>query len=82
MKKERENMTVELMKVNDYYGDNDHETTRIGFDHEDFFITEPFTDETGRFDVNPLKYYGLTQHQLYELDKFNQQDPAYLAYTG
>tara|TARA_Y100000385_G_scaffold171099_1_gene177270 strand:+ start:113 stop:226 length:114 start_codon:yes stop_codon:yes gene_type:complete len=25
MKKERENMTVQLMKVKDYYGDNDHE---------------------------------------------------------
>ena len=73
---------VKLKKVKDYYGDNDYETTRMGFVHEDFFVTEPFTSECGRFEVNPLKYYGLTQHQLYELDKFNQDDPAYLEYTG
>ena len=78
MKKERENMTVELMKVNDFYGDNDHETLRIGFDYKDFFITEPFTSECGRFEVDPLTYYGLTQQQVFEMDKFNQADPAYL----
>jgi hypothetical protein len=30
-------------------------------------------DETGRFDIgNPMKYYGITQQQLYKLDKHNQ----------
>ena len=83
MRKREEKMKkVKLKKVKDYYGDNDYETTRMGFVHEDFFVTEPFTSECGRFEVNPLKYYGLTQHQLYELDKFNQNDPAYLEYTG
>ena len=73
---------VKLKKVKDYYGDNDYETTRLGFVHEGYFITQPFTSECGRFEVNPLTEYGLTQHQLYELDKFNQNDPAYLEYTG
>ena len=30
-------MTVKLKKVTDYYGDNDFETTRLGFVHDDFF---------------------------------------------
>ena len=46
-------MTVKLKKVKDYYGDNDFETTRLGFVHDDFFITEPFTSECGRFEVDP-----------------------------
>ena len=75
-------MTVKLKKVTDYYGDNDFETTRLGFVHDDFFITEPFTSECGRFEVDPLTYYGLTQQQVDEIDKFNQADPAYLDATS
>ena len=75
-------MTVKLKKVTDYYGDNDFETTRLGFVHDDFFITEPFTSECGRFEVDPVKEYGLTQQQVHEIDKFNQADPAYLDATS
>ena len=71
-------MTVELMKFNDYYGDNDYETTRMGFDYKDTFITEPIMSECDRFEVNPLEYYGITGTQMYEIDKFNQQDPTCL----
>ena len=40
MRKREEKMKkVKLKKVKDYYGDNDYETTRMGFVHEDFFIT-------------------------------------------
>lgn len=30
----------------------------IGFDFNGIFITDPNLDETGRFSVNPLEYYG------------------------
>ena len=43
-------MTVKLKKVTDYYGDNDFETTRLGFVHEDFY-NRTFTSECGRFEV-------------------------------
>ena len=75
-------MKVKLKKVTDYYGDNDFETTRLGFVHHDFFVTNPMVSECGRFDVNPMEYYGLTQHQMYELDKFNQADPDYMNATS
>ncbi len=75
-------MKVKLKKVTDYYGDNDFETTRLGFVHYDFFVTNPMVSECGRFDVNPMEYYGLTQHQMYELDKFNQADPDYMNATS
>lgn len=30
-----------------------------GFEHDGMWITNPYYDETGRFRVDPLKYYGL-----------------------
>ena len=69
-------MKLEIQK--DEYGQNNHETTRKGFVLNDVFITEPMTSECGRFDVNPMKYYGLTQKELYEIDSFNiTNDPSY-----
>ena len=44
----------------------------LGFDHDGMFIVDPTMDETGRFEVKPMEYYGITQKQLYELDKHNQ----------
>ncbi len=29
------------------------------FEHHGTLITNPFLDETGRFSVNPLEYYGI-----------------------
>ena len=40
-----------------------------GFVFNEFFITDPYMDETGRFDVNPSEYYGLTLKQLEILAK-------------
>ena len=35
------------------------ETTEcVGFEWQGFFITNPFKDETGRVEVDPVKYYG------------------------
>ena len=46
-----------------------------------FFITELFyRSECGRFEVDPEKYYGLTQQQVHELDKFNHSDPDYYGF--
>ena len=44
----------------------------LGFDYDGMFIVDPTMDETGRFEVKPMEYYGITQKQLYELDKHNQ----------
>ena len=30
-----------------------------GFEFEGTWITDPFMDETGRFEVNPKEYYGI-----------------------
>ena len=37
---------------------------KLGFDFEDFFITDPFTSTCCRFDVDPIKEYGLTEKQV------------------
>lgn len=33
---------------------------RIGFIHEDFFITDPTTTDCGRFEVKPPEEYGVS----------------------
>jgi hypothetical protein len=35
----------------------------FGFDHDGFFITDPFTSECGRFEVDPIAFYSLTAEQ-------------------
>ena len=40
-----------------------------GFYFKKIFVTDPYVDETGRFDVNPREYYGLTNKQLEILAK-------------
>jgi len=32
----------------------------LNFEHEGVWITDRFLDETGRFEVEPLEYYGET----------------------
>ena len=32
----------------------------IEFEYEGTWITDPTLDETGRFEVNPIEYYGET----------------------
>ena len=43
---------------------------KLGFDFENFFITDPFTSTCMRFDVNPIEEYGLTKDQV---KKFKQE---------
>jgi hypothetical protein len=40
---------------------------KIEFEYEGTWITDPYLDETGRFEVNPEEYYGETY--LKELNK-------------
>ena len=64
-----------LSLVKNYYGDDDYETERLGFEHEGFFITEPDTSECGRFIFSiddACKYYGITKKQFRMIMKFNQ----------
>ena len=42
---------------------------KLGFDFKDFFITAPYTSTCCRFEVNPMKEYGLTKKQI---NKFNK----------
>ena len=43
---------------------------KLGFDFEDFFITDPFISTCMRFDVDPIQEYGLTKDQV---KKFEQE---------
>ena len=38
-----------------------------GFEYEGIWITDPMVSECGRFEVDPITYYGLTQEQVEEL---------------
>ena len=64
MKKEREKMIqeIELKIVDDL----------LGFEHNGFFITEPNSSECGRFEVDPIKEYGLTKKQFDMIMNFNK----------
>ena len=69
MNKAREKMTK---KIKLYKDDSIPGCEILGFDHDGMFIVDPTMDETGRFEVKPMEYYGITQKQLHELDKHNQ----------
>ena len=62
---------IKLEIVKDYYGDDDYMTERLGFVHDDMFITEPDMSECGRFEVDPTKEYGLTKKEFDLIMKFN-----------
>ena len=44
----------------------------LGFEHNGFFITEPNSSECGRFEVDPIKEYGLTKKQVDMIENFNK----------
>ena len=44
----------------------------LGFDYDGMFITDPTTSECGRFEVDPIKEYGLTQKQLERILEHNK----------
>ena len=45
---------------------------KLGFDYYGTFITDCFESECGRFMMNPIKDYGLTQKQVDEMVKVNK----------
>ena len=49
----------------------------LGFTSSHTFITYPTLSECGRFEVDPIKHYGLTQDQLMTLafgEEFMESD--------
>lgn len=37
---------------------------KLGFNHDGFFITDPFVSTCGRFDTDPIIDYGLSDKQV------------------
>jgi len=66
MKKERGKMT-KLYKDDSIPG-----CEILGFDHDGSFIVDPTASECGRFEVDPIKEYGLTQKQVESILEHNK----------
>ena len=49
------------------YSLDGHCTHVCGFTHKGIFVTNPFQTECGRFDVDPLKHYGLNLDEIIEI---------------
>ncbi len=41
-------------------GESKRSMLELEFEYEGVWITDPTLDETGRFEVNPVEYYGET----------------------
>ena len=41
---------------------------------DDIWITDPYYDETGRFFVDPIEYYGLTEQDLKDYGSINERE--------
>jgi hypothetical protein len=54
-----------------YQAKDVHGELKYGFDHDDMFITDPTRGECGRFEVDPVTYYGLTEGQVKEIAEMN-----------
>ena len=42
---------------------------REGFEYDGIWITNPYMSECGRFEEDPITYYGLTEKELNEIGK-------------
>jgi len=42
---------------------------KLGFCWNGTLITDPYSDETGRLKVDPIKYYGLTKKDVERMRK-------------
>jgi hypothetical protein len=69
MNKAREKMTK---KIKLYKDDSIPGCEILGFDHEGSFIVDPTMTECGRFEVDPIKEYGLTHKQVERILEHNQ----------
>ena len=43
--------------------------TRGGFNYDNTFITDPYIDMTGRYEVDPKEYYNLSEEELNAIHK-------------
>jgi len=50
---------------------------RIGFIFNDLYIINPYIDESGRFSVDPQKYYGLSNDDVMEITLHNNLQGVY-----
>ena len=69
MNKAREKMTK---KIKLYKDDSIPGCEILGFDHDGSFIVDPTMTECGRFEVDPIKEYGLTHKQVERILEHNQ----------
>ena len=53
------------------------ENIENGFKYNGVWIENPYMSECGRFEVNPIAYYGLTEKELYEIGKKMDTDFFY-----
>ena len=51
---------------------------KLGFDHDGFFITDPFVSECSRFVLDPIKDYALTKDQTNDMIQYNGLDEELL----
>ncbi len=56
--REEEYKTPKLKRINKQSYTFKLNKMKKGFEHNGVWITDPFYDETGRFEVNPVEYYG------------------------
>ena len=52
-----------------------------GFVFNDFIILDCYLDETGRFPVNPIKYYGLTHTQVAQMKGLKAINGSWIYYN-
>ena len=64
---------MKLYETTDYF-DTDYKHTRLGFEFEGMFITNPILSICARFEVDPIKEYGLTQSEVDRLMQFNEEE--------
>ena len=43
------------------------ENIENGFEYNGVWIENPYMSECGRFEVDPITYYGLTEKELHEI---------------
>ena len=49
----------------------------LGFEYDGIFITDASMSECGRFDVNPMEYYGLTLNQVAQMSIHKMRGEGY-----
>ena len=51
---------------------------KLGFNHDGFFITDPFVSECSHYVLDPIKDYALTKDQTNDMIQYNGLDEELL----